>query len=118
MSNVKSCQMHSLLSKVNVSIKSYSERYCSTGIWFKFVNFVYYCEQTYSLAIGTKLVYIMSCMTEQIMIENDSAVFNFGKFWAMEECHIVQNGNSPNNAKSWIDIAIFNHNLLGFTCLK
>lgn len=60
----------------------------------------------------------MSCMTEQIVIENDSAVFHFGKFWAMEECHIVLNGNSPNNAKSRIDIAIFNHNLLGSTCLK
>ena len=30
-------------------------------------------------------------MTEQIVIENDSAVFHFGKFWAMEKCHIVLN---------------------------
>ena len=60
----------------------------------------------------------MSCMTEQIVIENDSAVFHFGKFWAMEESLIVLNGNSPNNAKSRIDIAIFNHNLLGSTWLK
>ena len=64
------------------------------------------------------LVYIMSCMTEQIVIENDSAGFQFGKLWAMEESLIVLNGNSPNNAKSRIDIAIFNHNLLGSTWLK
>ena len=118
MLNEKSCQMDRLLSIDYVPIKSYSEHYCSTVIWFKFVNCISYWEQTYYLAIGTKLGYIMSSMTEQIMIENDSAVFNFGKFWAKEECHIVQNGNSPNNAKSWIDIAIFNINLLGFTCLK
>ena len=34
-------------------------------------------------------IHYLSCMTEQIVIENDNAVFHFGKFWAMEEFHIV-----------------------------